>query len=99
MAAPLPVMEPLLTFIPNETLSAPTPKPPPATKPPYVQSHSIRVSFSADAEFHKLMLRACALLRHKYPDGRLEGVLKDALVALLKRRDRGFGWAQARQEP
>ena len=31
-------------------------------------------------------------LRHKYPDGRLEGVFKDALLALLKRKDRSFGW-------
>jgi len=42
------------------------------------------------------MQRARALLRHKYPDGRLEGVLKDALAALLSKKDRGFGWARRR---
>lgn len=67
---------------------APLPAAPSLPRP----APSIRVAFTADDEFHKLMLRARALLRHKYPDGRLEGVLKDALIALLKRRDRGFRW-------
>lgn len=52
--------------------------------------HTVRVSFSADEDFYALMQRARALLRHKYPDGRLEGVLKDALAALLAKRDLGF---------
>jgi hypothetical protein len=67
------------------------------TTPPRVypvQVHAIRVSFSADGDFHQLMRRAQALLRHKYPDGRLEGVLKDALIALLRKRDRSFGWRE-----
>ncbi|MDE2143472.1 MAG: hypothetical protein KGJ84_13780 [Elusimicrobia bacterium] len=83
-AAPAPSAAPLS---PTPASSSPNTAPRP---------HSIRVSFSADAEFHRLMLRARALLRHKYPDGRLEGVLKDALVALLKRKDRGFGWTKVR---
>ncbi len=52
--------------------------------------HTVRVSFSADEDFYALMQRARTLLRHKYPDGRLEGVLKDALAALLAKRDLGF---------
>jgi hypothetical protein len=85
----------LLAFV--ESASAPTPSKPPVPQAPQSEpqprpSHSVRIAFTADAEFHQLMLRARALLRHKYPDGRLEGVLKDALVSLLKRRDRSFRW-------
>ncbi len=57
-----------------------------------IKVYAVRVSFTADGDFHLLMRRAQALLRHKYPDGRLEGVLKDALIALLRKRDRSFGW-------
>ena len=73
-----------------------SPPPPPAeSKTKSVASSappSVRVAFTADHEFYKLMMRARAVLRHKYPDGRLQGVLKDALIALLRRRDRSFGW-------
>lgn len=77
----------------EERRAAPTVQPPaaPSLQPPTLL-RSIRVTFSADHEFHQLMRRAQQLLRHKYPDGRLEGVLKDALVALLRRKDRGFRW-------
>lgn len=71
------------------------PAPVPAVRPASPRPRSIRVTFSADDEFYKLLLRARALLRHKYPDGRLEGVLKDALLTLLKRKDRGFGWQES----
>jgi hypothetical protein len=53
---------------------------------------SVRIAFTADAEFFRILSQARALLHHKYPDGRLEGVLKDALTALLAKKDRGFGW-------
>ena len=96
---------PLLAFASAPHTSAPdlapaqdvVPTPPAAPAPTRSARppHSIRVAFTADAEFHKLMLRARALLRHKYPDGRLEGVLKEALVALLKRKDPGFRWQES----
>ena len=69
----------------------PPPELSPAT-PPSSPKPTVRVSFSADEDFYKLMQQARSLLRHKYPDGRLEGVLKDALVSLLSKKDRGFGW-------
>lgn len=76
------------TFLPPPpAVPPPLPKPAPPAAPP-----SVRVAFTGDHEFYKLLARARAVLRHKYPDGRLEGVFKDALVALLKRKDRGFGW-------
>lgn len=52
----------------------------------------IRVSFTADRGFLRMLQRARALLRHKYPDGRLEGVMRDALGALLERRDPLVRW-------
>ena len=79
----------------DEAVSAPAPPaaqalPVAPTAP--IRVHAIRVSFSADVEFHKMLRRAQSLLRHKYPDGRLEGVLKDALTALLRKKDPGFRW-------
>ncbi len=71
---------------------SPAPLQPAPTNVASAAPPSVRVAFTADHEFYKLMMRARAVLRHKYPDGRLEGVLKDALIALLKRKDRGFGW-------
>jgi hypothetical protein len=75
---------------PAEPRNTSTPIAPSASKstPP----RHFRFAFTADAEFHQMLLRARSLLRHKYPNGRLEGVLKDALVALLKRKDRSFRW-------
>jgi hypothetical protein len=77
-------------------------RPPPATSPRAEPAASrapaprpaVRVSFTADDEFYSMLLRARALLRHKYPDGRLEGVLKDALSALLKRKDPWLAFAR-----
>jgi hypothetical protein len=37
-------------------------------------------------------LRVRALMRHKYPDGRLEGVLRDALKTLLARKNPAIVW-------
>lgn len=91
-AAPTPALgieAPLEAPHPPQSSSAPAPTG--AFRP-----SSVRVTFSADDGFYKLLLRAQALLRHKYPDGRLEGVLKDALIALLRKKDLGFRWAPAK---
>lgn len=101
--APLEDIAPLLATAgateeaPPPASSIPSAPPAQPSMPPSsvsLRPRNIRVTFSADSDFYKLMLRAQALLRHKYPDGRLEGVLKDALIALLRRKDRGFGWRQ-----
>lgn len=104
IAPPVPPLdEPLLDFSGKQgpsqetapAISAPPPTaaPAPAAASP-AMTHAVRVSFSADADFHRLMLRAKSLLRHKYPYGRLEDVLKDALIALLRKKDRGFRWQE-----
>lgn len=50
----------------------------------------VRVSFTADEELYKMVLRAQQLLRHKYPNGCLEGVFKDALKLLIEKKDLGL---------
>lgn len=65
----------------------------PAASPP---SKLVRVAFTADEAFLRLLEKARAALRHKYPDGRLEGVLRDALSLLVERRDPVLRWRTAR---
>lgn len=47
--------------------------------------HSVRIAFTADESFDQLLKEVQAAMRHKYPDGRLEGIFRDALRALLKK--------------
>lgn len=50
-------------------------------------AHAVRIAFTADDEFYRLLQRAREVMRHKYPDGRLHGILRDALDALLDKKD------------
>lgn len=70
------------------------PPPPPAVipEPAPPTPRLVRFAFTADEDFYKMLERARALLRHKYPDGRLEGVLRDALKLLIERRDPVIRW-------
>lgn len=47
----------------------------------------VRIGFDAGIGVMSLIDRARQILRHKYPEGRLEDVVKEALEALLDRRD------------
>jgi hypothetical protein len=47
----------------------------------------VRVGFDAAVLLMRLIERAKLILRHKYPDGRLEDILRDALETLLERKD------------
>ncbi len=47
----------------------------------------VRIGFDAGIGVLNLIDRARQVLRHKYPEGRLEDVVKEALEALLDRRD------------
>lgn len=47
----------------------------------------VRVGFDAAVALMRLIERAKQVLRHKYPEGRLEDVLRDALETLLERKD------------
>ena len=47
----------------------------------------VRVGFDAALVLMKLIDRAKLILRHKYPEGRLEDILRDALEILIERKD------------
>ncbi|MFA5141198.1 MAG: hypothetical protein WC728_18410 [Elusimicrobiota bacterium] len=47
----------------------------------------VHFSFTADEEILILLRRAQEILRHKYPAGRFEQIFRDALIALLEKRD------------
>lgn len=57
----------------------------PAGEPPSSR-HAVRIAFTADESFFRLMKEAQAAMRHKYPSGRLDGVFRDALEALLRKK-------------
>ena len=54
--------------------------------PTQTSRHAVRIAFTTDESFFKLLKEAQAAMRHKYPNGRLDGVFRDALVALLKKK-------------
>lgn len=47
----------------------------------------VRIGFDAAIGLLKLLDRATKVLSHKYPDGKIEDILRDALELLLDRRD------------
>lgn len=47
----------------------------------------VRISFTANRNTMDKLERAVALMRHKYPDGRIESVIDEALEALLNQKD------------
>lgn len=65
--------------------------PPPASAPPKL----VRIGFTADEGLHRLVLHAQQLMRHKYPDGSLEGIFRDALRLLIEKKDLGVRAAAA----
>lgn len=48
-----------------------------------------RFHFTADHQLLELVEKLRGLLRHKYPDGRLEAIFKEAALALIERIDPG----------
>jgi|CXWL01.1.fsa_nt_gi hypothetical protein len=58
----------------------------PAGLPIRTSRHAVRIGFTADEAFFNLLKEAQAAMRHKYPDGRLDGVFRDALEALLRKK-------------
>lgn len=52
-----------------------------------IAADRIRIGFDAGTPLMRLIERARQLLRHKYPEGHLEDVLKDVLEVFLDRRD------------
>lgn len=83
-AAPSPAVGP-------SPIVAPPPRPP--EEPP--RPRLVRVGFTADEDLHRLVLHAQQLMRHKYPDGSLEGIFRDALLLLIAKKDLGVRAAAA----
>ncbi len=52
-----------------------------------VTSKRVKIELSASEEFAKKIQRAKELLRHKYPQGKLEDILNEALELLLEKKD------------
>lgn len=52
-----------------------------------VSAERVRVGFDAAAVIAQLLDRVRQLLRHKYPEGRLEDLIREALEAYLDRKD------------
>lgn len=46
----------------------------------------VHIAFTADESFHRLLRETQAAMRHKYPDGRLDGIFRDALMLLLRKK-------------
>ncbi|MEQ1920654.1 MAG: hypothetical protein ABL955_15805, partial [Elusimicrobiota bacterium] len=59
--------------------------PAPAVEPPKL----VRIGFTADESLHRMVLHAQQLMRHKYPNGSLEGIFRDALRLLIEKKDLG----------
>lgn len=76
---------------------SPSPAPAPTSVPLVLSSEAtpepstprllVRICFTADDGLLARLRRAQEVLRHKYPDGRLEGVLGAALDAVLDKKD------------
>lgn len=80
----------------KESPSSPDRGPTVPETPPPINAPSVRIAFTADAAFHERLRLTQAAMRHKYPDGRLEGIFFDALDALL-RRVRPWAYKKARR--
>lgn len=66
-------------------------------RPPEIPARPrlVRVAFTADEGLHRMVLHAQQLMRHKYPDGSLEGIFRDALRLLIEKKDLGVRAAAA----
>lgn len=70
-----------------------SPSPPVVWAPPppaAASSKLVRIGFTADESLHRMVLHAQQLMRHKYPNGSLEGIFRDALRLLIEKKDLGL---------
>lgn len=69
--------------------SAPsTSKPQESAAPEIIPTTTLRFHFTGDDELMRMVGKLRALLRHKYPDGRLESIFKEAAKQLLEMLER-----------
>lgn len=80
---------PLLALQAGNSTPADAPAPAGGPESPHETApRAVRFSFTGDEELLRLIDRARQLLRHKYPDGRLEGVIRTALKLLVEKKGR-----------
>ena len=85
----------MLDFAPSGSRDDPNstdgPRPRVAAPPPPASAASklVRIGFTADEGLHRMVLHAQQLMRHKYPNGSLEGIFRDALRLLIEKKDLG----------
>lgn len=82
VSAPMPATPHVPDSLPPPPTTAMVSRMPPPAAPP---DPGVRIAFTADADFHRLLRETQAAMRHKYPDGRLDGVFRDAMRALLRK--------------
>lgn len=68
-------------------VSVETPSP---SVPTVIAPSRVRLGFTADDEFVQMVARLRSLRRHKFPEGRLEDLLKEAVDLLLHHLDPGL---------
>src|SRR3989338_7801379 len=54
---------------------------------PVQETRKVKIEFGADEEVAKLIERARELLRHQYPQGKLEDLVREAFELLLEKKD------------
>lgn len=82
---------PLTVPLPSPGSGREGPSERPETAPPAIIAPSrIRLAFTADDEFVRMVDRLRSLRRHKFPDGRLEDILKEAVDIMLHQLDPGL---------
>lgn len=94
--APVPHVEGALLFSSGGRPELPPPcpaKPPSPT--PAAETRLFHFAFIGDETLQQMVLRARQLMRHKYPDGSLEGIFRDALRLLIEKKDLGVRAAAA----
>lgn len=64
-----------------------------------ISLNRVRIGFDAAVVVLQLLDRAKQVLNHKYPDGRIEDIMRDALELLLERRDPERKFARKAREP
>lgn len=90
---PLPpvTVEPL-PLVPHESSAdqaSPPRRPPTTLTTASALPRLVRIGFTADESLQRLVRHAQQLMRHKYPDGSLEGIFGDALRLLIEKKDLG----------
>jgi 5-methylcytosine-specific restriction endonuclease McrA len=84
-AAPVPGAEPIAEWLAIPAPAAPGGRLWQDVSP--ISAERVRIGFDAATALMRLIERARQVLRHKFPEGRLEDVVREALELLLDRRD------------